>query len=471
MIFSAALTSCDSDDETKAKEFTVTFESNGGSNVEAQTVKEGEKITKPENPTRSGHEFDAWYREAGLTTEWKFDTDVVTTNITLYAKWTEDEPIQSPAEKQKEEVLAALGENSDLSDFAEALEELDFFDVDAAELTIFAVENGGMTQSAVKSTDDDFNIKRHVVKGKHAKSSLTDGQQLTALDGSTLTIKIEGGKVYVNGVELGEAITAGNSIVFIVDKAIPTTDPGNGGDAVQLLETITNESGDYDKYEYDEQNRINKISSYYMGELRTTETLTYSGNDLVKTVKVWHDDMGGEEIYEFAKSGDIITITGAYEYTLTLGKDGLPATMESESTWEDEKTGASGFGSTFTNYQFQNGNLISVSSTDTQDGKEGTITTEYSSSLKYDTNKSPFYNCQTPKWFILFRLGEDLASRNNVIEITRTVSDSSTGNTSEETFEYEYEYDSAGFLSKYTYTYEKDGGVGVNVIEYTYIMK
>ena len=90
---SAVFTSCDKDDdETKAKEFIVTFESNDGSDVASQTVKDGEKVTKPSpDPTRSGYTFDAWYKEASLTTEWKFDTDVVTTNITLYAKWNDDD--------------------------------------------------------------------------------------------------------------------------------------------------------------------------------------------------------------------------------------------------------------------------------------------------------------------------------------------------------------------------------------------
>ena len=92
IIFSAALTtSCDKDDETKAKEFTVTFESNGGSDVASQTVKDGEKVTKPSpDPTRSGYTFDAWYKETELTTEWKFDTDVVKSDVTLYAKWADD---------------------------------------------------------------------------------------------------------------------------------------------------------------------------------------------------------------------------------------------------------------------------------------------------------------------------------------------------------------------------------------------
>jgi exo-1,4-beta-D-glucosaminidase len=66
---------------------TVTFESNGGSAVEAISVEPGSTITKPTNPTRSGYTFVAWYADEALTTAWVFATDTVDANITLYAKW------------------------------------------------------------------------------------------------------------------------------------------------------------------------------------------------------------------------------------------------------------------------------------------------------------------------------------------------------------------------------------------------
>jgi uncharacterized repeat protein (TIGR02543 family) len=38
--------------------------------------------------TRDGYTFGGWYREAAFINEWDFDTDVVTSDMTLYAKWT-----------------------------------------------------------------------------------------------------------------------------------------------------------------------------------------------------------------------------------------------------------------------------------------------------------------------------------------------------------------------------------------------
>ena len=69
---------------------TVTFDSQGGSAVDSQTVDHGGKPTKPTAPTRTGHTFDAWFKESGCTNAWDFDSDKVTSDVTLFAKWTPD---------------------------------------------------------------------------------------------------------------------------------------------------------------------------------------------------------------------------------------------------------------------------------------------------------------------------------------------------------------------------------------------
>ena len=69
---------------------TVTFNLNyaGAPAPTTAKVNDGGKVTKPADPTRTGHTFGGWYKEAACTTAWNFDTDTVTGNITLYAKWT-----------------------------------------------------------------------------------------------------------------------------------------------------------------------------------------------------------------------------------------------------------------------------------------------------------------------------------------------------------------------------------------------
>jgi uncharacterized repeat protein (TIGR02543 family) len=70
-----------------AKDYTVTYESNGGRTVPSQAVKYNETANKPADPTKSGYTFAGWYTEEKLTNKYDFATPV-TGNITLYAKWT-----------------------------------------------------------------------------------------------------------------------------------------------------------------------------------------------------------------------------------------------------------------------------------------------------------------------------------------------------------------------------------------------
>lgn len=70
-----------------SSECSVKFESNGGTEVPGQTVTYGEKLERPNNPTREGYRFLGWYKDIDLQIPWDFDADTVQGNMTLYAKW------------------------------------------------------------------------------------------------------------------------------------------------------------------------------------------------------------------------------------------------------------------------------------------------------------------------------------------------------------------------------------------------
>ena len=70
-------------------QYTVTFESNGGTMVPAQYISENETAAVPEEPAKENYFFDAWYQDAAFENEWDFETDFITQDVTLYAKWDE----------------------------------------------------------------------------------------------------------------------------------------------------------------------------------------------------------------------------------------------------------------------------------------------------------------------------------------------------------------------------------------------
>ena len=77
-----------SEDTSNVQYYTVTFDTDGDSEVAPIQVKEGEKAARPEDPDKSSkdceYEFIGWYYGE---TEWDFDNGIITQNITLTAKW------------------------------------------------------------------------------------------------------------------------------------------------------------------------------------------------------------------------------------------------------------------------------------------------------------------------------------------------------------------------------------------------
>ena len=70
--------------------YVVTFNTNGGSEVEPGLVDDGSTADKPANPTKEGFVFGAWFKDEALTELYNFNTPV-TGDITLYAKWVAEE--------------------------------------------------------------------------------------------------------------------------------------------------------------------------------------------------------------------------------------------------------------------------------------------------------------------------------------------------------------------------------------------
>jgi uncharacterized repeat protein (TIGR02543 family) len=65
----------------------VHFDTEGGSAVPNLTLSGNSTISAPIDPVRMGYFFGGWYKESGYVNVWNFSTDIVTSNITLYARW------------------------------------------------------------------------------------------------------------------------------------------------------------------------------------------------------------------------------------------------------------------------------------------------------------------------------------------------------------------------------------------------
>ena len=118
-------------------QYTITFDTNGGSEIAPITQDYGTEITAPDNPTRKGYTFRGWDKEIPET--------MPAENITITARWRD-------IEKPTGEII--IGTNK----WNEFLNELTFgiFFKDTQEVTINAVDNSGVVFVSYLVTDREL---------------------------------------------------------------------------------------------------------------------------------------------------------------------------------------------------------------------------------------------------------------------------------------------------------------------------
>ena len=118
-------------------QYTITFDTNGGSEIAPITQDYGTEITAPDKPTRKGYTFKGWDKEIPET--------MPAENITITARWKD-------TEKPTGEII--IGTNK----WNEFLNELTFgiFFKDTQEVTINAVDNSGVVFVSYLVTDKEL---------------------------------------------------------------------------------------------------------------------------------------------------------------------------------------------------------------------------------------------------------------------------------------------------------------------------
>ena len=121
----------------KINQYTITFDTNGGSEIAPITQDYGTEITAPDNPTRKGYTFKGWDKEIPET--------MPAENITITARWKD-------TEKPTGEII--IGTNK----WNKFLNELTFgiFFKDTQEVTINAVDNSGVVFVSYLVTDKEL---------------------------------------------------------------------------------------------------------------------------------------------------------------------------------------------------------------------------------------------------------------------------------------------------------------------------
>ena len=170
-------------------QYTITFESNGGSEISPITQDYGTIVTAPEKPAKAGYGFGGWYEDETLSsTPFVFteDTTITDRNITLYAKWN---PLDGTTYTVKHNF-----ENLDGSTYTTETEEMSGTtdtDTAAQAKTVTGFTAGSVTQQIIKGDEST------VIEINYTRNTYT------------LTFKPENGEDdIVTTVKYGAAITA-----------------------------------------------------------------------------------------------------------------------------------------------------------------------------------------------------------------------------------------------------------------------
>lgn len=75
-----------------AKLLKINLDLDGGEGLNVTYTEEGTQLSRPPKPSKKNYTFLGWYTDSEKTKEYNFD-DVVTKDMTLYAKWKEDKPV------------------------------------------------------------------------------------------------------------------------------------------------------------------------------------------------------------------------------------------------------------------------------------------------------------------------------------------------------------------------------------------
>jgi len=238
-VFSSCITELDGD-----VPHTVIFNSMGGSSVATRFVTDGETMTKPTSPNRTEYGFAGWYREIEFINRWDFDTDVVTSDITLFAKWISFVSLFDSIAKLNIENIAL---RADTAQLRQLLMDCEYDLVETRHALSLRID----TINYQRDTILKLRLQLEICNGNNENSNteileITVEGLETAREGTNFSITANCGQDEVNIVIVADDPQATVEINGIEQNAI-TLDLDLHGDNVFTIK-ITAPNGDYSIY-------------------------------------------------------------------------------------------------------------------------------------------------------------------------------------------------------------------------------
>ncbi|MBR0253905.1 MAG: InlB B-repeat-containing protein, partial [Synergistaceae bacterium] len=220
--------------------FTVTFDSNGGSEVSSVTVTSGDTVEKPTDPVKEGYYFGNWFRDNGtFQNAFNFGSDKVSADITLYARWLDSNDLMAEYAVGEIVIGYATGDNPKyVTQNLTLPTKVDSSDIAWASSSGAISSNGTVTR---QTTDTDVTLTATAsYNGKSAnrtfelkviKKRIRDNSKIQSLPLETAS----SGDISITRNESGDVVDIeGNYATFNIE---------NADDAIDAVTVIKDELG------------------------------------------------------------------------------------------------------------------------------------------------------------------------------------------------------------------------------------
>ena len=267
--------------------FTVTFDSNGGTSVTARTVQDGKSLGSLPVPTKDGYIFQGWYSDSGFTQIFS-ENSLVRSDLTLYARYMENimqtatyTPVSSVMDVDAGFTIAVTDESGEMTQ-DEVLESIIFEDISDPDAPGIRV-TGGAGSFILTSAAEDGRFG----EGNTYRLTLED-ERLTfaGLDASTriyvfsvakeeaLSVPLNPDMIYLPFADIRDMMLDGEEVDSPAIPILSSTAGGGEGDDAASLDEANAGSGTF-TYTGSEVLKVGDVVAIYEGvrpDRRTVET-------------------------------------------------------------------------------------------------------------------------------------------------------------------------------------------------------
>lgn len=247
--------------------YTVSFNTNGGSAIEAQTVLNGKTVVKPADPTRENYVFVGWYADAEFKTPFEFGAKPVSADATVFAQW-------APASTENKEFTAKLDANYDDADVIATLNTYggQLFDLPTLERTgytfggwWFSTEDDGekLTYKYENGMTLTGDVTLYAFWQQNPEGSKLPAPVVSIKNGTLSWDAISGARAYLIHIinEDGEEVVNANVSATTYNVAFDTLAAGKYEITVTALAS-TGESNNSESVKYYTNKALDKVSGF-----------------------------------------------------------------------------------------------------------------------------------------------------------------------------------------------------------------